>query len=97
MHGYPLDQVGNVDQTPVFFDMSTSVTVAKRGDKSVIVRSTGNEKSRITFTLACLADGIKLPPYVILKRKAVSKEALPAGIIMHAQERGWMDTELVLD
>ncbi|KAJ8361947.1 hypothetical protein AAFF_G00409250 [Aldrovandia affinis] len=60
-HSYPLDQMGNADQTPVFFDMPTSVTVHKKGDKSVIVRSTGNEKSRVTLMLACLADGTKLP------------------------------------
>lgn len=96
-HSYPLDQIGNADQTPVFFDMPSSVTVAKRGDKSVLVRSTGNEKSRVTVMLTCLADGTKLPPYLILKRKTIPKEAMPAGIIVRAQERGWMDTELVVD
>ncbi|KAJ8362614.1 hypothetical protein AAFF_G00365480 [Aldrovandia affinis] len=29
-HSYPLDQMGNADQTPVFFDMPTSVTVHKK-------------------------------------------------------------------
>uniref|UniRef100_A0A8D0DA03 HTH CENPB-type domain-containing protein n=1 Tax=Sander lucioperca TaxID=283035 RepID=A0A8D0DA03_SANLU len=96
-HSYPLDQIGNADQTPVFFDMPTSVNVAKKGDKSVIVRSTGNEKNRITVMLACLADGTKLPPYVILKRKTMPKETMPAGIIVRAQEKGWMDTDLVVD
>ncbi|KAJ8412737.1 hypothetical protein AAFF_G00116880 [Aldrovandia affinis] len=96
-HSYPLDQMGNADQTPVFFDMPTSVTVHKKGDKSVIVRSTGNEKSRVTLMLACLADGTKLPPYLILKRKTVPKEAMPAGIIVRAQAKGWMETELVVD
>ena len=61
-HEYPLDQMGNADQTPVFFDMPTSVTVHKRGDKSVIVKSTGNEKSRVTIMLTCLANATKLPP-----------------------------------
>uniref|UniRef100_A0AAQ5X707 HTH CENPB-type domain-containing protein n=1 Tax=Amphiprion ocellaris TaxID=80972 RepID=A0AAQ5X707_AMPOC len=75
-HSYPLDQIGNADQTPVFFDMPTPVTVHKK---------------------ACLADGTKLPPYVVLKRKTVPKEAMPAGIIVRAQEKGWMETELVVD
>ncbi len=66
-HEYPLDQMGNADQTHVFFDMPTSVTVHKRGDKSVNVQSTGNEKRHVTVMLSCLADGTKLPPYVILK------------------------------
>lgn len=55
-HSYPLDQIGNADPTPVFFDMPTSVTVNKKGEKSVIVKSTGIEKSRVTVMLACLAD-----------------------------------------
>ncbi|TWW53636.1 hypothetical protein D4764_0159420 [Takifugu flavidus] len=42
-------------------------------------------------------DGTKLPPYVVLKRKTVPKEAMPAGIIVRAQEKGWMETELVVD
>uniref|UniRef100_A0A8C6PX15 HTH CENPB-type domain-containing protein n=1 Tax=Nothobranchius furzeri TaxID=105023 RepID=A0A8C6PX15_NOTFU len=96
-HSYTLDQIGNADQTPVFFDMPTSVTVHKKGEKSVIVKSTGNEKNRITVMLACLADGTKLAPYVILKRKTVPKEPMPAGIIVRAQEKGWMESELVVD
>uniref|UniRef100_A0A672HN09 HTH CENPB-type domain-containing protein n=1 Tax=Salarias fasciatus TaxID=181472 RepID=A0A672HN09_SALFA len=69
-HHYPLDQMGNADQTP---------------------------KSRITVTLTCLADGTKLPPYVVLRRKTIPKEPMPPGIIVRAQEKGWMETELVVD
>uniref|UniRef100_A0A3Q3FBL7 HTH CENPB-type domain-containing protein n=1 Tax=Labrus bergylta TaxID=56723 RepID=A0A3Q3FBL7_9LABR len=96
-HSYPLHQIGNADQTPVYFDMPTSVTVNKKGEKSVLVRSTGNERSRVTVMLTCLADGSKLLPYVILKRKTVPKEPMPAGIIVRAQEKGWMETGLVVD
>uniref|UniRef100_A0A668AVM8 Pogo transposable element derived with KRAB domain n=1 Tax=Myripristis murdjan TaxID=586833 RepID=A0A668AVM8_9TELE len=74
-HEYPLDQMGNADQTP----------------------STGNEKSRVTVMLTCLADGTKLPPYVILKRKTMPKDSMPAGIIVRAQEKGWMESGLVVD
>ena len=92
-HSYPLDQIG----IAVFFDMPTPVIVHKKGEKSVIVKSTGNEKSHVTVMLACLADGTKLPPYVILKRKTAPKEAMPAGIVVRAQEKGWMESELVVD
>ncbi|KAJ8367215.1 hypothetical protein AAFF_G00324280 [Aldrovandia affinis] len=34
---------------------------------------------------------------LILKRKTVPKEAMPAGIIVRAQAKGWMETELVVD
>ncbi|KAK0148143.1 Pogo transposable element with KRAB domain [Merluccius polli] len=76
--------MGNADPSSVYFDMPTSVTVNKKGEKSVIVKSAGNEKSRITVMLVCLTDGNKLPPAVILKRKTEPKEAMPAGIIVHA-------------
>uniref|UniRef100_A0A672HC27 HTH CENPB-type domain-containing protein n=1 Tax=Salarias fasciatus TaxID=181472 RepID=A0A672HC27_SALFA len=69
-HHYPLDQMGNTDQTP---------------------------KSRITVMLTCLADGTKLPLYVVLRRKTIPKEPMPPGIIVRAQEKGWMETELVVD
>uniref|UniRef100_A0A8C5ADR7 HTH CENPB-type domain-containing protein n=1 Tax=Gadus morhua TaxID=8049 RepID=A0A8C5ADR7_GADMO len=86
-HSYPLDQIGNADQTPIYFDMPTSVTVNRKGEKSV----------RITVMLTCLADGSKLPPYVILKRKTVPKDPIAAGIIVRAQEKGWMESGLVVD
>ncbi len=38
-----LDQICNAAQTPVFSDMPTSVAVHKKGEKSIIVKSTGNE------------------------------------------------------
>jgi uncharacterized membrane protein len=47
--------------------------------------------------LTCLADGSKLPPYVILKRKTVPKDPIAAGIIVRAQEKGWMESGLVVD
>lgn len=45
--------------------------------------------------LVCIADGTKLPP--VCDVKTVPKEAMPAGIIICAQEKGWMDTNLIVD
>ncbi|KFV69216.1 Pogo transposable element with KRAB domain, partial [Dryobates pubescens] len=47
--------------------------------------------------LAALADGIKLPPYVILKRKTMLKDQLPTGIIVRCQTQEWMPTDLMKD
>ncbi|NXI46847.1 POGK protein, partial [Galbula dea] len=44
-----------------------------------------------------LADGIKLPPYVILKRKTMLKDQLPTGIIVGCQNQGWISTDLMKD
>lgn len=96
-YSYLLGQMGNADQTPVYFDMPSNTTVNKKGAKSVLIKSTGNEKARITVMLSVLADGRKLPPYVVLRRKTMPKEKLPPGIVYRCQEKGWMTQELVID
>ena len=90
-------QIGNADETPVFFDMQGNTTGVTKGMKSILFRGTGNEKNRITGMLAVTADGGKLPPYVILKRKTIPKESFPEGVVIRCQEKGWMTTELMVD
>jgi hypothetical protein len=46
--------------------------------------------------LSVLADGRKLTPFVILKRKNLPKEKLPTGIIVKCNEKGWMMEELMV-
>jgi hypothetical protein len=46
--------------------------------------------------LCITADGRKLPPYIVLKRKTLPKVNVK-GVITQAQESGWMDQALVLD
>ena len=94
---YPMCAIGNADQTPLTFDMPYNTTVAPTGSKSVTIRTTGAEKSRFTVMLACTADGGKLPPYVIFRRKTMPKEKFPKGIIIRVHEKGWMDEKLMSD
>ena len=76
----------------MFFDMVGNKTVNQAGDKTVWVKTTGHDKQRFTVVLACLADGIKLPPMVIFKRKTLPKKTkFPKGVIVHVHENGWMD------
>lgn len=97
-HEYLDAQIGNADQTPVYFDMPSNVTVNCKGEKSVHIKTTGNEKQRCTVMLAVLADGRKLPPYVVFKRKTFPKNVkFPRGIFVRVQEKGWMPESLVLD
>ena len=65
---YELVQIGNMDETPVWFDMPAARTVESRGVKTVLLKTTGNEKTRFTVVLSCLADGTKLKPMVIFRR-----------------------------
>ncbi|KAE8745938.1 hypothetical protein FOCC_FOCC007299 [Frankliniella occidentalis] len=61
----------NADETPIWFDLPLTYTVTSKGDKQVPIKTTGNEQQRITCTLAITADGEKLPPFLIFKRKTI--------------------------
>ena len=88
---YSLVNIGNMDETPVWFDMPTSKTVDSVGAKTVLLKTTGHEKTRFTVVLACLADGTKLKPMVIFKQKTMPKDNFPAGVVVHNHPKGWMD------
>ncbi|CAI7809897.1 unnamed protein product [Closterium sp. NIES-54] len=97
LHDYPLDLFLNADQTPLFPEMSTERTLEMKGARTVHVRSAGYEKERVTVMLAVTASGLKLPPYVVFKRKTIPKVPIPTGVVVRAQDKGWMDESLVQD
>ena len=88
---YPLDHIGNMDETPLNFDMPLSRTIDKIGAKTIHIKTTGHEREHFTVALACLADGTKLGPFVIFKRKTMPKDAVPPDVIVHVHPKGWMD------
>ena len=93
-HNYELGQIGNMDETPMTFDIPSNKTVNTVGEKSVMIKTTGHERTHFTAVLSCLADGTKLRPVVIFKRKTLPKTAkFPSGIIVKAHPKGWMDTD----
>ena len=64
-----------------------------RGAKTVLLKTTGNEKTRFTVVLSCLADGTKLKPMVIFHRKTMPKDKFCPGVLVHVHPRGWMDED----
>lgn len=88
---YGMAHIGNMDETPMFFDVVGNTTINKKGEKTILVKTTGHEKQHFTVVLACLADGTKLPPMIIFKRKTMPKDKFPPGVVIHVQEKGWMD------
>ena len=92
-HNYDLKHIGNMDETPTWFDMPSSKTVNKAGAKTVYMKTSGHEKVRFTTVLVCMADGTKLKPMVIFKRKTMPKDKFPRGIVVHVHPKGWMDEE----
>lgn len=87
------EHITNMDEVPLTFDIPVNRTVEKTGTSTVSIRTTGNEKSSFTVVLGCQANGQKLPPMVIFKRKTLPKEKFPAGVIIKANPKGWMDEE----
>ena len=68
-YDYPKNLIGNMDETPMYFDMPGNTTIEKKGTKTISVRTTGAEKRHLTVVLAATADGQMLPPMVIFKGK----------------------------
>ena len=62
-----LDQIANMDETPLFLNMARTRTIAKIGSKTVNIKTHGQEKVRVTVILWIVADGTKLPPVVVFK------------------------------
>lgn len=93
-YAFELSQIGNMDETPMWFDLPGNHTIDMKGNKTVLVKTTGHEKTHFTVVLGCMADGTKLKPMVIFKRKTLPKaEKFPAEVIVHAHPKGWMDEE----
>lgn len=90
-HNFPLTCIGNMDETPMNFDMISNRTVEAKGSKTILVKTTGHEKTHFTVVLSCMADGTKLKPMIIFKRKTMPKVKFPAGVYVHMHENGWMD------
>lgn len=87
-HNFELRHIGNADQTPLTFDIVTNSTIAEKGIKSVPIITTGHDKDRFTVMFTCLGDGMKLPPYVVLKCKTLSKKMVfPPGLVVRCQEK----------
>ncbi len=88
---FELSQIANMDETPLTFDVPCNKTVDLKGTKSITVKTSGHEKTHYTVVLTCCADGTKLPPMLIFKRKTMPKDKLPSGVYVHVHPKGWMD------
>lgn len=80
---------------PMFFDHPGNSTVNRTGDKTISVKTSGNEKSHFTFILSCMANGTKLKPPVVFKRKAIPKEKFQSGVCVYMQPKGWVDVNVL--
>ena len=89
----PLHLIANMDETPLTFDMPLNQTINNTGEKTINIRTTGNEKNHGTVILTCVGDGSKLKAMVIFKRKTLPKVVNKQKVKIAAQEKGLIDTE----
>ena len=87
-HNYPLHLFTSMDETPLTFDMPSNSSIISIGEKTVKIRTTGNEKNRVMVVLACAGDGTKHRPMVIFKQKTLPKRNNEHGVVVSAQEKG---------
>jgi hypothetical protein len=73
----PACHIGNVDKMSIFFNISATLLQQVQVKSQHCAKKTTDEKLRITAMLAIKLSSHKLPPYIIIKRKAMPKENLP--------------------
>ena len=73
--------------------MPSSRTISEKSKKTVLIKTTGHEKTRFTIVLTCIADGTPLKLMVIFKCKTIPKGNFPTNMVLHVHPKGWMDEE----
>ena len=68
---FEIEQLRNVDEVPLTFDVPSNKTVDVKGAKTIMVKTSGNKKTRYSVVTVCCADGTKIPSLLILKRKTL--------------------------
>ena len=89
-----LQNMGAMDETPIWLDMAADSTVDFVGN-TVPIKTTGHEKSRVTVILAAKANGSKLPPFIVFKGKRVDKGLQKViGVVCAYSGNGWINEDL---
>jgi len=95
-HDYPLKYIGNMDETPMWFDLPSNTTIDYKGTKTVTIHTIRHEHLFFTIVLACMADSSKLLAIYIFKLKNLPKENFSYGIYIRVNEKGWMNEQEML-
>ena len=92
-YNYETSRIGNMDETAVYLDMPGERTLKEMGMRSVLVRTTGHDKDKVTVMLAALADGTKIALLVIYKGVWPPK-SVSNGIVVAMSRNGWNNEEI---
>ena len=87
----------NMDETPVYVDMTGGCTLDFKGARSVNALHTGHDKTRFTVVICYSMAGHLLQTMIIFKNlKKVPKCRVPRGIFVAVSPGGSMKEELML-
>lgn len=50
-NGFKLSCIGSMDETPMTFDITGNQIVTQRGEETILIKTTGHEKSKFTLVL----------------------------------------------
>lgn len=99
-HNYTFENIYAMDETPVWSDMVSSSTVDKTGSKTVTLKSTGHEKSRVSVCLTAQGSGKKMKPFIVFKEAKRDVEKLNKEFhgkcVVASSSNGWMNSELTI-
>jgi hypothetical protein len=92
----------NIDQTRVYFSMSSKQTLEVIGKKTIHIHTLTNDTKRVTVAVTITADGTLLPSTLVFKGKpdgCIAKKEFstyPRTHFYKCQENAWMDKEVMI-
>ncbi|MFM7225765.1 MAG: hypothetical protein ACKO1Y_10145 [Actinomycetota bacterium] len=92
----------NMDQTPVFFSMTSKRTLEVIGVKTVHIRVSPNDTKRATVAVTIASEGTVLPSMIVFKGKADGRIAwselstYPTTHHYQCQDNAWMDERVMI-
>ena len=98
-----MDNLFNMDETPIMFEMVGKTTIVKIGERNINIRTFGSERSRISVILCISASRSKLPPLLIFKGKKggyiedelkKNQNVKAQKIHVLCQENSWADSNV---
>ena len=92
-YNYEAYRIGNMDETAIYLDMPGESTLDETGTRSVLIRTTGHDKDKVTVMLAALGDGTKIAPLVIFKGVRPPKNIVN-GVVVAMSRNGWNNEEI---
>ena len=89
--------IGNMDETPLWFDTHSATTIDFVGVKTVPCKTTGHEKLRFTAVPTILSNGSHLPTLIIFRKlKSVPPGPFPRDVIVCVNDSGVMTSDIMV-